>query len=121
MYIIIRLKLMFFAQVRLMRYKYLDEFFSIKMDENTCLEVHIESMRKRKAYSNLVDLWVYFMPDDIAVVGVMRSLPPSYNDNVKEIVMKGEPFTFYEIIGKLRTFDEAPNPAEFIDDEGIYI
>jgi hypothetical protein len=70
-----------------------------------------------KAYSNFVDLWDHFMPDDIAVVGVLRLLPPSYNDNV----MKGESFIFYEIIGKLRTFDEAPTPAEFIDDEGIYI
>ena len=35
---IIRLKLMLFGQVRLMRYKYLDEFLSIMMEENTCLE-----------------------------------------------------------------------------------
>jgi hypothetical protein len=40
------------------------------------------------------------MPDDIAVAGVLWSLPPSYKDNV----MKGEQFTFYEIIGKLTTF-----------------
>jgi hypothetical protein len=52
---IIRLKLMFFGQVRLMRYKYLDEYLFIKMEETTCLEDHIERMRK--AYSNLVNLW----------------------------------------------------------------
>jgi hypothetical protein len=57
------------------------------MDENTCLEDHIERMRK--AYSNLMNLWDYLISDDITLARVLRSLPPSYKDSVRKIDMQG--------------------------------
>jgi hypothetical protein len=77
--------------------------------------------RMHKAYSNLVNLWDYYMPDDLAVAGVFRSLPPSYEDHVRKIVMRGDPFTFNDIMGKLNILVVAPTPVEIIDDDGKYI
>jgi hypothetical protein len=57
------------------------------MDENTCLEDHIERMRK--AYSNLMNLWDYLISDDIALARVLLSLPPSYKDSVRKTDMQG--------------------------------
>ena len=75
------LKSLFVAEVRKMRYKCLDEFLSTKLEENTCLERHLENMHR--IHANLVHVWGYHVTNKFAVDGVLRSLPPSYRDLVK--------------------------------------
>jgi hypothetical protein len=48
------LKVLFVKEVRFMKYKCVDELFSIMMEDNTCLESHLA--RIRSAYSILVDV-----------------------------------------------------------------
>ena len=77
----------FASQVRVMRYEYLDKFFSTMMEEKTCLESHLETMHEIHGHLT-VDL-DYEMTDSLAVHGVLRSLPPSYKDVVMATLCKG--------------------------------
>ena len=112
------LKALFAPQVRVMKYEYLDKFLSTKMEENTCLESHLATMHG--IHGRLVTDLDYWMTDEFAIDGVLRSLPPSYKNFVIGYVMRGESFTFHEFLAKLRTLKVDPIAGEVIDGEGIF-
>ena len=112
------LKALFISQVRVMKYEYLDEFLSTKMEENTCLESHLANMHR--IHGPLVHDWDDWIIVGFAIDGVLRSLPPSYKDHVKDYVMREESFTFHAFLAKLRTLKVEPIAGEVIDEEGIY-
>ena len=66
---------MFIVQVRVAKFACLNEFLSLKMGENTCLEQHMRKMHE--IHHRLVLVWDYLMTDEFAIDGVLRSLPPS--------------------------------------------
>ena len=51
----------------------------------------------------------YWMTDDFAISGVLRLLPPSYEDHVRGYVMKGESFTCHEFMAKVENFEGRTN------------
>ena len=51
---------------------------------------------------------------------MLRSLPLSYENFVRDFVMKGEQFPFFTFLERLRTAKVEPVEAEIIDPEGIY-
>jgi len=112
------LKALFISQVRVMKYEYLDEFLSTKMEENTCLESHLANMHR--IHGRLVHDLDYWMTDRFAIDGVLRSLPPSYKDHVLGYVMREESFTFHAFLAELRTLKVEPIAGEVIDGEGIF-
>ena len=61
------------AQVRIARFECLNEFLSTKMEKNTCLEQHMRKMHEIDY--TMVSVWNYEMTDDLAIDGVLRSLP----------------------------------------------
>ena len=71
--IVDELKDMLIAQVRVARFECLNEFLSLKMKESTCLEQHLRKMHE--IHYRLVHVWDYDMSDDLAIDGVLRSLP----------------------------------------------
>ena len=112
------LKALFASQVRVMKCEYLDKFLSMKMEENTCLESHLATMHR--IHGCLTTDSDYWMTDEIAIDGVLSSLPPSYKDFVIGYVMRGESFTFHEFLTRLRTVKVDPVAVEVIDGEGIF-
>ena len=60
------------------------------------------------------------MADELAMDVVLRSLPLSYKNYARVFVMKGEEFTFFAFLNRLRTAKVEPVEAEIIDPEGIY-
>ena len=112
------LKALFASQVRVMKCEYLDKFLSMKMEENTCLESHLATMHR--IHGCLTTDLDYWMTDEIAIDGVLSSLPPSYKDFVIGYVMRGESFTFHEFLARLRTVKVDPVAVEVIDGEGIF-
>ena len=60
----------FSAQVRIVSFECLNEFISLKMEEDTCLEQHLRKVHKM--YYILVLVWNYEMNDDFAIDGVQR-------------------------------------------------
>ena len=98
--IVDELKDRFIAQVRIARFECLNEFLSTKMEENTFLEQHLRKMHKM--YYTLVDVWDYGMTGDLAIDGVLRSLPPSFKNYVRDYVMGRDSITFCEIVSRLR-------------------
>ena len=101
-----------------MKYEYMDKFLSTKMEENTCLERHLAIMHGY--HERLVVDLDYWMIESFAIEGVLRSLPPSYKDFVMDYVMRGESFTFHELLAVLWTEKMEPIAGKVIDDEGIY-
>ena len=95
------LKARFASQIRVMKYEYLDKFISPKIEENTCLDVHLEI--RHEIHGRLVYGLDYWMTDGFAIDGVLRSLPPIYKDHIRGYVMWGESFTFHEFLSQLRT------------------
>ena len=87
MEIVDELKNRFSAQVRIARFECLNEFISLKMEENTCLEQHLRRMHE--IHYRLVHVWNYEMTDDLAIDGVLRSLAPSFKNYVRDYVMGG--------------------------------
>ena len=70
MEIVGELKNRFSAQVRIVRFKCLNGFLSLKMEENTCLEQHLRKVHKM--YYILVLVWNHEMNGDFAIDGVLR-------------------------------------------------
>ena len=88
------------------------------MEENTCLEQHLRKMHR--IYYTLVDVWNYEMTNDLAIDGVLRSLPPSFKNYVRDYVMGRDPITFCEFVSRLRHVKVEPIAGEVLNAEGIY-
>lgn len=114
------LRELFLPQVRWWKHELLDQFLSTIMEENTCLERHLRIMHE--IHEKLVHLVDYWMTDAFAIDGVLRSLPPSYKEHVRECVMRGDSdqYSFHEFISQLRTVKGGQIAAgEVIDGAGI--
>jgi len=107
------LKALFISQVRVMKFEYLDKFFSTKMEENTCLDSHLATMHG--IHARLTGDLDYWMADELAIDGVLRSLPPSYKESVLGYVMRRDSLTFHEFLAELRTLKVEPIAGEVID------
>ena len=116
--IVNELKSRFIAQVRIARFEVLDEFLSTKMEENTCLEQYLRKMHR--LYFTLVDVWDYEMTDKLAIDGLLRSLPPSYKNYVRDYVMRGDSITFCEFVSQMRNVKVEPIAGEVVNAEGIF-
>jgi hypothetical protein len=68
-------------QVTRQKFDCLNEFLTIKMEENTCIESHLTNMHR--LYRRLIDKLEYEMIDDIGKDVVLQPLPPSYNAYVE--------------------------------------
>ena len=112
------LKSRFIVHFRGARFTLEDEFLSLKMEENTCLETHL--VRMHGIHLRLVEDFDYWTMEEYAILQVLRSLPPSYRDFVHDYVGRGESFTFHEFVNKLRSLNVKPTDGEFFDGEGIY-
>jgi hypothetical protein len=77
----------FAHQVRKQEYDCLNEFFTTKMEENTCIKSHLSNMHM--IYRRLVNKLKYEMNDDIGKDVVLQSLPLSYTTLVEGYVMAG--------------------------------
>ena len=77
-------------------------------------------MRMHEIHRRLTHVWNYWIADEWAMDIVLRSLPLSYKSFVRDFVMKGEVFTFFAFLDRLRTAKVEPVAAEIIDPEGIY-
>ena len=118
MEIVNELKSKFIAQVRVVRFEVLDEFLSTRMEENTGLEQHLRKMHR--LYYTLVDVWNYEMTDDLAIDGVLRSLPPSFKNYVRDYVMERDSITFCEFVSRLRHVKVEPIAGGVVNAEGIF-
>ena len=97
------------------------DFLSIKMEENSSLDDHLERMHDvymRPAY--ILDSW---MMGSFANGVVLRSLQPSYQAQVSTCIMRGdaESMEFHRFVTHLRNVLVEPNVAEVINDKGIYL
>ena len=101
-----------------MKFECLDEFLSIKMEENTCLESHLANMHR--IHERLTVELDYWIRDEFAVEGVLRSLPPSYKSVVLGYVMRRDSITFHELLAELSTLKVEPIAGEVVDVEGIF-
>jgi len=72
---ILGLKDLFIEEVRVMKFEWLDKFFSTTMEENTCLDRHLALMHK--IHERLTGDLDYWMADELAIDGVLRSLSPA--------------------------------------------
>ena len=91
----------------------LDKFFSTKMEENTCLLDHLDIMNK--IHEHLTGDLDYWMTDELAIDGVLHSLPPA-TKICHKLYHARESFTFHEFLVRARRKAK----REFIDGEGIY-
>ena len=116
--IIDELKVLFIAQVRVIKYECLDEFLSTMTEEKTCLDQHLVKMHE--IHRRLTYVWDYWISDELAIDVVLCLLPLSYKNYVGDFVMKGEHFTFFAFLTRLRTAKVETTEAVIIDPEGIF-
>ena len=112
------LKKMFIAQVRIARFEGLNEYLSTKMEERDCLEEHLKKMYR--IYYTLVDAWDVEMSDEFAIDGLLRSLPPSFKNCVRDYVMKRDSITYSELVSRLRRVVRDPLAEGVNNAEGIF-
>ena len=67
------LKTLFASQFRIMKYELRDKFLSAEMEENSRLESHLATMQR--IHGCLTRDLDYWMTDEIAIDGVLCSLP----------------------------------------------
>ena len=76
--------------------------------------------KMHRLYFTLVDVWDYEMTDKLAIDGLLRSLPPSYKNYVRDYVMRGDLITFCEFVSQLRHVKVEPIAEEVVNAEGIF-
>lgn len=114
------IKAHFVSEIKYEQYKQLDKFLSFKMEEQTCLETHLEKMLDM--FTNLTEVYDYWMADSFAILAVLRSLPPSYEQYICGYAMERDSITFLEFIEQIGTVKVELIDGEVIDDEkGIYL
>ena len=59
------------------------------------------------------------MTDEFAIDGVLRSLPPSFKNYVRDYVMGRDSITFCEFVSRLRHVKVEPIAGEVVNAEGI--
>jgi hypothetical protein len=95
------LKSLFAPRVRAQKFECLGEFFSTKMEENTCIDSHLSNMHR--IYRCLVDEFEYDITDDIAKYVLLQCLPPSYSTFVEGYVMTGYDDNFHQCLVQLKS------------------
>ena len=108
---------MFSDQVRLGRYECSKCFFSVKMEENSCLLTHIMIMET--LYDELTNDWESWADHGTLIQGVLASFSPSYENVVKEYVLAGNTLYFRQFLEWLKTRHIPPQEVEVIDLAGI--
>ena len=112
------IKKMFIAHVRIARFEGLDEFLSNKMEETDFLEQHLEKMYK--IYYTLVNAWDMEMSDEFVIDGLLRSLPASFKNCVRDYVMERDSMTYPELVSRLRRVERNPLAKGVNNAEGIF-
>ena len=93
------LKLIFQANARVEIYEVPNKFYSCKMEENSCVSVHI--LRMSGCHNHLTQLGVN-LPDDSLIDRVLHSLPPSYEGFMMNYNMQGMMKTIPELFAMLK-------------------
>ena len=104
-----QLRTLFAGQVNLMRYRYIDLFLSIKMEDGEDILVHIA--RLYDCLLRLVEL-DYDFTDDFAVNVVLRSLPSKYKKFVRIYLMQKDSLYFTEMLWVLNNVIPIPEDGE---------
>ena len=73
-----------------------------------------------KIYYTLVDAWDMEMPDEFAIDGLLRSLPPSFKNFVRDFVKERDSITYPELVSRLRRIERIPIEREIDNAEGIF-
>ena len=110
----------FVEQVCMWEYELMGDFLSIKMEEGSSLDDHLLSIYD--AYMSLAYYMDNWFSSSFALGVVLRSLPPSFQAQVRICIMRGETETldFLEFISHFRGVVVEPGVAGVIDDKGIY-
>ena len=97
------------------------DFLSIKMEEGSSLDDHLLSIYD--AYMSLAYYLDNWFSSSFAMGVVLRSLPPSFQAQVRICIMRGETETldFLEFISHFRNMIDEPNIAGVVNDKGIYL
>ena len=61
-----------------------------------------------KIYYTLVDAWDMEMSDEFTIDGLLRSLPPSFKNCVRDYVKKRDSITYPELVSRLRQIEKDP-------------
>ena len=56
---------------------------------------------------------MFGMTDKLAIDGVLRSLPPSFKNYVRDYVMRGDSITFCEFVSQLRHVKVEPQQEKY--------
>jgi hypothetical protein len=101
-YLIINvLRGIFAPQVRKQKFDCMNEFFTTKMEENTCIESHLTNMNR--LYRRLTDKLNYGITDDIGKDVLLQSVPPSYTAHIDGYLMVGFDVTFHQCLMQLKS------------------
>ena len=119
--VMLQLRTHFVEQTHIWEHELMGDFLSIKMEENSSLDDHLEHMHNvymRPAY--FLDSW---MMGSFAKTVMLRSLPPSYQAQVRTCVMRGdaESMEFHRFVTHLRNVLVEPDVAQVINDKAIYL
>jgi hypothetical protein len=107
------LKDLFIEELFGMRFEWMNRFFSTSMEENTSLGRHLARMQR--IHERLTGDLGYWMTDELAIDGVLRSLPPSYHDHVIYYARRKQEYTFPDLMAELQTLKVEPVAGEIID------
>ena len=111
----------FVEQVRIWEYELMGGFLSIKMEEGSSLDDHLLSIYD--AYMSLAYFLDNWFASSFAIGVVLRSLPPSFQAQVRICIMRGDAKTqhFHKFISHFRDVVVELVVTEVINDKGIYL
>ena len=100
----------------------LDEPLEEKPDITVDHEGYMEWLEQKLTYLKVEWMMCTFMNSGLrrAIDGVLRSLPPSFKNYVRDYVMGRDPITFYEFVSRLRHVKAEPIAGEVVNAEGIF-
>jgi hypothetical protein len=112
------IKTHFVDKIKLEQFRQLRMFYSLQLEEHTCLETHLKKMYD--IYRKLTNVYDYWMADSCAITAALMSLTPSYEEHVQSYAVRIETMSFLEFISQFKSVKVEPIEGELFDATGIF-
>ena len=104
-------------EMKLEQFRQLRKFQTIHMEEHTCLETHLK--RLYGIYFKLTNVYDFWMADSGAIETALISLPPSYEEHVRQYAIKRDTMSFFTFVNKFKSLKVESIEGELFDASGI--
>ena len=112
------IKTHFKDEMKLEQFRQLRKFQTLHMEEHTCLETHLKKLYG--IYFKLTNVYDFWIAGSSAIETALISLPPSYEEHMREYAIKRDTMSFFTFVNKFKSLKVDSIEGELFDATGIF-